>query len=240
MLELVGRIKKSLGNKGNVTHELLRGPDSKFFISSIGIRDDSGYFQPNIELMSASLPESHLVSDRGSNHTEPGKNGYFILMKIDGGIPHYFQKVATVIPPDMKLHQGLIEMLQAAASDFSTWHLQDSRVDHTDFMIGMYKAEPDFRGQNYYVKLQIPVPDPRIINDRWRFARQAVEAAIGPGYVYHLTKDKEGTFIVYFSDRSDEHKPLIYLEQDFSSSSIVIQVTSNFHHPVKRSMNYRD
>jgi hypothetical protein len=238
--EITAMISKALGTQLNISHDLLTGPDSSFFIASMGIKNEQGNFRPNIELMSGSNPASHLIqNNENSDH-------YFILMKLEGGIPEFFYSVKPVTPPNQNLHQTLQELLKAASTDFDTLNSADTtgigvkKKNIGKIILNGRSVILNQIGGNHFAAIHIPYADSFSINDEWVYCQQAVQAAIGPSYSYHLSEDEGRPFIVYFSNRSDESKPVIYLKQDLSTSSIVIQVTSNFHHPVKRGLDMRE
>jgi hypothetical protein len=234
MLGLVEKIKHALGRRARVAHELLRGPESSFFISSIGIKDDKGYFRPNIELMSGSSAESRLVKKTGREEQVPG---YFILMKIDSGVPDYFYLINTVVPEDDRLYGTLRQLLEYAAGDFNFFkEVDDLTEGNPDTLIlNGYRIELALKGQNHSIRILLPVSGN--IKMMMEKAEETIKAATGPGYVYHSYGDPAFPQFLYFSNLANNTGAYVYLSAGEDMKSLEIKIMSKYSHAVKRNRN---
>jgi len=234
LMELIGKIKVALGDQLHVDHELLRGPESKFFLSSFGIRDSTGYFEPNIELMSASSMESRL---RRPVYTPNGglQSPYFIIMKLTGGWPVHYSWVLPAKPVDESLDKVLQYLIGHASNDFENLYDSKSKgkkgVD--TFMMNGYMVIATLKGSNYSAEIILP---PKVAD--YSFYNHSIQAAVGSGYVYRTFNVTPGqparTFILYFPQHEDLRKPKVSIYE--SSSLNTITISSNYTHEVPRHL----
>jgi hypothetical protein len=244
MIELVGKMKLALGANANIPHELISGPNSSYFITSLGLKDANGYFQSNIELMSgAAARDNYFPEPEKEPEVVSGKK-YFIILKVYSGIPEYQYYIRELVQaPDSDLDVVLKYFIEMAKTDFRELEKKDSNVrkQKTDtILMNGIKVLFNPHGQNASATISIETNNENFIS-QWKSAQQSLQAALGEKYVYHLYEMYGQPFVSYYALEYDPVKPRIYLEgvqKNNSERIIEIKISSAYTRQVKRNLSY--
>ncbi len=258
MIFLMNKVKHALGDQLNPDHTLHSGPDNAWFLTGMGIRDQNGYFSSNIELMSGSSSSpSYLLEKTGIKPDDSASRQYFILLKVQRGIPSYFNYIRNSIPaPDKLLDEIVKELVIEAGTDFMKFNKKNENITtsrHADtILLKEQKIYLRYGGQNYQATLMFPSsPEKNKFEKLWNYYQQVVQSALGEDYVYysssydaHLNGEvgKGRTSIVYFRKDHKPDQPRVYLEAGEDSDGlpvIFIKIESSVSHPVKRHATYQ-
>jgi hypothetical protein len=247
---LIAKIKNALGSQ--LVPPIIHGDTATILqIAGLSIKDQHGYFTPHFELFpGASSADPYLLGPEKEEDGLPKK--YFILLKVQGGVPSYQYYVpANIVSPDFKLTQTLQQLMKAAAADFDS--LPGKRLAHvamkkkkTDtLLLNGYTVLINQRGSNYTTSILFPAPvDSVAFNEQWDWCNRAVQSATGSRYVYHHSYLGENHFTSYYAIKYNEKDPRIYIEHlkgnDYPSSPISIKVISTRNHQVKRGLSSED
>lgn len=245
---LIEKIRTALGSQLNVRHELLSGPDSAFFLASLGIKDKNGYFEPNIEI---SVYRRNYGEDTSRGEwmikSDAQPISYTLRLKIDGGIPsYYFNVQPQVIMRETPLTSTLRYLVKAAENDFDSLHNSKENISvskkRDSILINGFPVVMNYRGQHFSAEVRTSIPDRTSSYDGpWEIYKHITESALNNKYSYFASPNQRWN-IVYFR-RDDVHQyPTIYLNMTTENGQLVfsISVTSGFSHPVKRSASLDD
>lgn len=234
--ELVNKMQQALGDQ-------LQKPRFYGNMTSLGIKDQKGFFSSNIEVFaSSSSAEPYLLGPE--KEPEDGKpKKYFILVKVHAGIPHYQYYIpANIAPPDKALHKTLQQLVREAATDFKALppvaHPDPSiKKKKTDTIkMNGYTVYVSKRGQNYSTSLAIEQSKLSLAG-----CHQALQAALGSRYVFHESDLMERKYTFYYVPNDNSMPPAVFLEHPRDNSDhIIIRIQSRHGHETKRSADLDD
>jgi hypothetical protein len=248
MKDLVKKIQFALGDQLNPDHSLHSGPDSSWFLSGMGLRDQNGFFSSNLELMSgSSASSSYLLEKTGNQNNDSADTKYFILLKVQRGIPAYYYYIKyQIAPPDKILDSVIRELVNAAQNDFGKYNKRSDSIvtrRYSDtILLNGHTVYFRFGGQHYHGTLMFPgSPGKNKFQEEWTYYGRVVQAALGSDYAYRISSYDGKPSIVYFRKDYKPDQPRIYLEagEDNTLSPVIfIRIESSMTHPVKRNLSY--
>ena len=198
------------------------------------LADDWGYFGMNLEILAGrSTAEVYLLSPKKEDHRS---GGFFILLKVTGGVPRYFRFVTPTDPADPVLASAIDSVVRLARSDFSEYKATGTGVGSgraDSLVLNDWRFQLSFRGSHHYALLRVP-GGPGIFEN----LSVSLEAALGPSFVHHRYKRDGKDVYLYFQYKSTVMSPRIYLGWSEDGNDIELRIESPVSHPVKRSREH--
>ncbi len=222
--------------------------DSSFSNSSISVRDDHGYFQANIEVLSGSSADTFLLEKTNKVEKERPAD-YFVLIKIIGGTPAYYNFIDNnITSPEPALTQALRQLMLDAADDFK------SRSVKIVNQLGKYKTRDTIKtnGINFIfdshsshanATINFPISGDSIdFAKRWEYYHKVIQSAAGKQYVSYKYNLSGLEYVSYFPLEYEATKPKLEMSSVNYKGlrSIQLLVKSSFSRPTKRSATYGD
>jgi hypothetical protein len=193
-----------------------------------------GYFEMNLEILAGrSTAEVYLLSPKKEDHRS---GGYFILLKVTGGVPGYFRFITPTDPADPLLASAIDSVVQLARTDFSEHKAKQAGVatgGADSLVLHDWRFRLSFRGAHHYALLRIP-------GGRGVFENLSVslEGALGSSFVHHRYQRGGKDEHLYFQHKSTVMSPRIYLGWSEDGNDIELRIESPVSHPVKRSREH--
>jgi hypothetical protein len=251
MQTLIAKISNALGDQ-LMTPVVHGDPTTLVQIAGLSIKDKNGYFTSHFELFPGSSSAVPYLTgpEKEEDNDQPKK--YFILLKIQGGIPSYQYYIpSNIVSPDQQLTQTLQYLLKAATNDFDSLpekrnHAIAIKKKKTDTLqLNGYTVLLNRRGQNHIASILFPAPaDSVAFNERWNWCHLIVQSAVGSGYVYHRSESTDSRYIVYYAKLYDQKNPQMQLELKpgiyNTPNTMDVVVRSSQSHSVKRGLSRDD